>query len=63
MLSGGGEWPIDLYEWENLVLFKISEMSEFLRNSSPHFSPEAKWVQTKQNVVWNNLMLIDIEPC
>lgn len=64
MLSGGsGSWPRDLNEWRNLVLFKISVTSKFLLNSSPSFSPEAKWVQTKQNVAWYNVMLIDIEPC
>lgn len=64
MLSGeSGSLLEDLNEPENLVFFKISDTSKFLRTSSPSFSPEAKWVQTKQNVVWYNVTLIDIEPC
>lgn len=63
MVSGGSGWPGALNEWENLVFFRISDTSKFLRISSPSFSPEAKWVLTKQNVVWYNVMLIDTEPC
>lgn len=47
----------------NLVFLKISITSEFLRTSSPSFSPEVKWQQMKQKLVWCNDMLIDIEPC
>lgn len=47
----------------NLVLFKISDTSEFRRTSSPSFSPDAKCVQTKQNAVDRIVMLIDIDPC
>jgi len=47
----------------NLVFLRISITSEFLRSSSPSFSPEVKWQQTKQKVVWCKDMLMDIDPC
>lgn len=47
---------------ENLVLLKISITSIFLLISSPSFSPDARWVHTKQNVDWFNVMLMDIDP-
>lgn len=62
MVSGGIGCSGPLDECENLVFFKISTTSEFLLASSPSFSPEVKWVHTKQNVVWYNVILIDIEP-
>lgn len=62
MVSGGIGCSGPLDECENLVFFKISTTSEFLLASSPSFSPEVRWVHTKQNVVWYNVMLIDIEP-
>lgn len=64
MVSGeGGCAPVvALQEWENLVFFKISLTSEFLFTSSPSFSPDVKCVQTKQKVVWFNVMLMDTDP-
>lgn len=62
MESGDGSSSGPLDECRNLVFLKISATSEFLLISSPSFSPEVKWVHTKQNVVWYNVMLIDIEP-
>ncbi len=62
MVSGGTGCSGPLDERGNLVFFKISVTSKFLLASSPSFSPDVKWVHTKQNVVWCNVMLIDIEP-
>jgi hypothetical protein len=62
MESGGSDCSRPLDECRNLVFFRISATSEFLLISSPSFSPDAKWVHTKQNVVWYNVMLIDMEP-
>jgi len=47
----------------NCVLLRISATSAFLFSSSPSFSPEARWLHTKQKLVWCNDMLIDIHPC
>lgn len=47
----------------NCVFFSISITSEFLLRSSPSFSPEAKWLQTKQKLVWCKDKLTDIQPC
>lgn len=61
--GGGGSAPVvALQECENLVFFKISLTSEFLFTSSPSFSPEVKCVQTKQKVVWFNVMLMETDP-
>lgn len=62
MESGGSDCSGPLDELRNLVFFRISATSEFLLISAPSFSPDVKWVHTKQNVVWYNVMLIDIEP-
>lgn len=36
----------------NWVFFSISMTSRFRRSSSPSFSPDARWLQIKQKLVW-----------
>lgn len=62
ILSGIGR-IIFLHILGNCIFFRISDTSAFLLSSSPSFSPEAKWLHTKQNAVWWTVMLIDMHPC
>jgi len=52
----------DLQILRNCVSLRISNTSIFRLNSSPSFSPEAKWLQMKQKLVWYSVMLTDIHP-
>ena len=45
------------------VLLSISITSKFRLSSSPSFSPDAKWLQTKQKLVLYKSMLTAMQPC
>lgn len=47
----------------NCVFLSISMTSKFLLSSSPSFSPDAKWLHTKQKLVRWKDMLTEIQPC
>lgn len=63
IIFSGAKWFRVLQMMGNCMPLRISETSAFLLSSSPSFSPEAKWLHTKQKLVWCNDMLTAIHPC
>jgi hypothetical protein len=62
MIFSGTRWPGTLQMRGNCAFLRISATSEFLRTSSPSFSPDARWQHTKQMLVWCSVMLMAMHP-